>query len=133
LVVSGKIKQGTKWKQIYPLFAQDERYINILGNPGSNPLELFWDVVDSLDQKLETKIEIVEGAIRRHNDQIKAQDGNADSKPDGLVFKISPETNEDAFLDIMRADDDAGVKQLRLDEMKEIFRTVSSGSHLFFI
>ena len=132
LVVAGKIKPGTKWKQIYPLFAQDERYINILGNPGSNPLELFWDVVDSLDQKLEAKIQIAEGAIKRHNDRIKATEGDIDSRPGGLPFKVGPETSEDAFIVIMKADDDASVKSLRLDEIKEIFRSVSLPTmHLF--
>ncbi|EEB90287.1 hypothetical protein MPER_11522, partial [Moniliophthora perniciosa FA553] len=33
LVNSGKIKARTKWKEIYPLFKDDERYINMLGNP----------------------------------------------------------------------------------------------------
>lgn len=37
----------------------DERYLTILGNPGSNPLELFWDMVDALDQRLEDKERIV--------------------------------------------------------------------------
>ncbi|KAG8953364.1 hypothetical protein FRC03_011795 [Tulasnella sp. 419] len=51
----GHIKARTKWKAIYPLLAKDPRYLNLLGNPGSNPLELFWDVVDKLDQELDVK------------------------------------------------------------------------------
>jgi pre-mRNA-processing factor 40 len=30
----------------------------MLGNPGSNPLELFWDVVDMFDQQLDTMINL---------------------------------------------------------------------------
>ena len=38
--------------------------MNLLGNPGSNPLELFWDVVDALDQKLDQKVETVVSVLR---------------------------------------------------------------------
>ena len=52
---------------MYPAFRDDPRYLEVLGNQGSNPLELFWDVVDSLDQKLDAKIQLVESAIARWN------------------------------------------------------------------
>ena len=52
LVDAGKLKARSKWKEVYPSFSDDKRYLDMLGNPGSNPLELFWDVVDDLDQKL---------------------------------------------------------------------------------
>jgi hypothetical protein len=39
----------------------------MLGNPGSNPLELFWDVVDSLDQRLDSRIVGVTRAIAAYN------------------------------------------------------------------
>ena len=50
LVKSGEIKARTKWKQVYSSFANDNRYLDMLGNPGSNPIELFWDIVDALEQ-----------------------------------------------------------------------------------
>ena len=47
LVDQDKIKADTKWKTIYSLFKGDERYTNILGNPDSGPLELFWDIIET--------------------------------------------------------------------------------------
>jgi pre-mRNA-processing factor 40 len=48
----GKINAGTKWKTVFPLFEKDERYLNMLGNPGSTPMELFWDVIDEEERGL---------------------------------------------------------------------------------
>ena len=67
LVESGTIKAWSKWKDVYPLFRDDERYLNLLGKPGSNPIELFWDAVEVLDQALDKKVDIVEDGIKRHN------------------------------------------------------------------
>ncbi|KAJ7619887.1 hypothetical protein B0H17DRAFT_1113867 [Mycena rosella] len=82
LVGAGEVKARTKWKDVYPLFRSDERYLGMLGNPGSNPLELFWDVVDELDQKLDKKIAVVEEAIGRYN---VARAKQAGGEPDGDV------------------------------------------------
>ncbi|KAK3062102.1 U1 snRNP protein, partial [Teratosphaeriaceae sp. CCFEE 6253] len=48
----GKIKAGTKWQEFHPLVASDERYTNLIGTPGSSPLDLFWDVVEDEERKL---------------------------------------------------------------------------------
>lgn len=47
-----KIKAGTKWSSIYPLIAMDERYTAMLGQPGSTPLDLFWDIVEDEERVL---------------------------------------------------------------------------------
>jgi pre-mRNA-processing factor 40 len=49
---AGKIKAGAKWSQVYPLIQSDERYTNMLGQPGSTPLDLFWDVVEEEERAL---------------------------------------------------------------------------------
>lgn len=51
----GKIKAGTKWMQVLPLLEEDERYHAILGQQGSTPLDLFWDIVEEEEQKLRGK------------------------------------------------------------------------------
>ena len=61
---AGKIKARTKWKEVYPHFSKDERYLTLLGTPGSNPLELFWDVVDILDEALEHHAYAVEKVMK---------------------------------------------------------------------
>ncbi|KAG8725406.1 hypothetical protein FRC12_024192, partial [Ceratobasidium sp. 428] len=63
LVKAGHIRAKTKWKTVYPQFSEDERYLNLLGTPGSNPIELFWDVVDQFDQALEEKVARVNRAL----------------------------------------------------------------------
>ena len=66
LVDQDKIEAGTKRKTVYPLVKDDERYTKVLGSPGADPLELFWDVMDIMDQKPEGKIEIGEGDTTRN-------------------------------------------------------------------
>ncbi|KAG8691763.1 hypothetical protein FRC11_010634, partial [Ceratobasidium sp. 423] len=63
LVKAGHIRAKTKWKAVYPMFAEDDRYLHLLGTPGSNPIELFWDVVDQFDQALEEKVARVNRAM----------------------------------------------------------------------
>jgi pre-mRNA-processing factor 40 len=48
----GKIKAGSKWMNIYPMINTDPRYLGILGNSGSSPMELFWDVVEEEERSL---------------------------------------------------------------------------------
>jgi pre-mRNA-processing factor 40 len=49
---SNKIKAGSKWSQIHPLLATDERYVTMLGQSGSTPLDLFWDMVEEEERAL---------------------------------------------------------------------------------
>lgn len=48
----GKINAGTKWMQIVPLIENDERYKNIVGQGGSSPQDLFWDIVEDEERGL---------------------------------------------------------------------------------
>lgn len=66
----GAITFGTKWPDIWPRLKDDERLHNMLGNPGSTPLELFWDVVDELDERVEEHCRMIEGALAQHRIQL---------------------------------------------------------------
>ncbi|KAL4782972.1 hypothetical protein BJX76DRAFT_358403 [Aspergillus varians] len=48
----GLIKAGSKWSNIYPSIREDPRYLGILGNSGSSPLDLFWDVTEEEERSL---------------------------------------------------------------------------------
>ncbi|KAI0331462.1 hypothetical protein GY45DRAFT_1404762 [Cubamyces sp. BRFM 1775] len=145
LVESGQIKARTKWKQVYATFANDNRYLDMLGNPGSNPIELFWDIVDALDQKLDAKTEVAMGAIKRHNktledkakegEQLKqeATDGDVNVETEGSTstserkfkpFEVGPDTTEEEFMSIVKADVDEEVKALTDDDLKEIYQSL---------
>ncbi|EMD38842.1 hypothetical protein CERSUDRAFT_112571 [Gelatoporia subvermispora B] len=129
LIESGHLKARTKWKQIYPRFSDDSRYLDILGNPGSNPLELFWDTVDALDQKLDAKIAVAESAIKRYNQKFldstsTSETKDGETKEDSLKFKITPETTEEEFMAIVREDHDEEVKKLTQKDLREVHRTL---------
>ena len=83
---------GTKWKEVYPLFAKDERYINMLGLPGSSPLELFWDIVDELDMELDHKVKAVEKLLNDKSFEVTDQTSHEELeeiiKSDELVSKM---------------------------------------------
>ena len=128
LVQSGVIKARTKWKEVYHLFRYDDRYLNMLGNPGSNPLELFWDAVDALDQKLDAKIVVVEDAIKRfnaehHPAEVEEPSDDKMKTDDETLFTITPETTWDEFVDVIREDGEA-VKDLSQEDLQLVFKTV---------
>ncbi|TRM60774.1 hypothetical protein BD626DRAFT_549493 [Schizophyllum amplum] len=139
LVTNGTIKARSKWKEVYPVFKDDIRYLDMLGNPGSNPLELFWDKVDELDQVLDKKMEVTDAALKRRavasaqgereaekgedvqkeQEDVKMEDAaEADKRPE-----IKPETTEGEFLDLVK--DDSEVKEKLSDEdLQEIYSTM---------
>ena len=134
LVMSGEIKARTKWKEVYPVFSSDKRYLDMLGNTGSNPIELFWDAVDALDQRLDNKIAIAEDAIKRHNkaleDKMK-EDGDeapADGDPkEPKPFEGGPDTTEEEFWSIVKTDLDESNKTLADEDLSEIYHSVRTG------
>jgi len=52
LKAAGKIKAGTQWMNIHPEIHNDPRYIALLGQTGSTPLDLFWDMVEEEERAL---------------------------------------------------------------------------------
>ncbi|KAJ2009070.1 U1 snRNP protein [Coemansia thaxteri] len=57
---------SSTWTQFYPLIKADPRYIEILGQPGSTPLELFWDKVELLDEDVYRERKRLEAAMHEH-------------------------------------------------------------------
>jgi pre-mRNA-processing factor 40 len=52
LKAANKIKAGSKWSKVHPLIVADERYQAMLGQSGSTPLDLFWDMVEEEERAL---------------------------------------------------------------------------------
>jgi pre-mRNA-processing factor 40 len=48
----GKLKANTKWKDVLPLVENDPRYVNMLGQAGSTPLDMFWDAIEEEENAL---------------------------------------------------------------------------------
>ena len=55
LKTAGKTKPGTKWSQIHPLIEDDPRYDAMLGQQGSTPLDLFFDMLEDEEYILKPK------------------------------------------------------------------------------
>jgi pre-mRNA-processing factor 40 len=51
---SGKLKAGTKWKDIHDTLKDDGRYMAMLSQSGSSPLDLFWDTLEEEEGKFRT-------------------------------------------------------------------------------
>ncbi|KAK4695559.1 pre-mRNA-processing factor 40, partial [Lecanoromycetidae sp. Uapishka_2] len=82
----GKIKAGTKWMDILPDIEQDSRYVAMLGQPGSTPLDLFWDMVEEEERALR---------LTRNDVYDVLEDKR---------YEITPKTTTQDFLDVMSTD-----------------------------
>lgn len=83
---SGKLRYGTKWKEIHPLVENDPRFTAMLGQNGSSPVDLFWDASEEETGKFRT--------LRRYAlDVLETQ-----------RFEVTTATPVEEFLAIMRKD-----------------------------
>lgn len=48
----GLIKAGAKWSMLLPHIEDDPRYVGMLGQSGSTPLDLFWDMIEDEERAL---------------------------------------------------------------------------------
>ena len=86
LKAAGKVKAGTKWMNILPEVNEDPRYVAMLGQPGSTPLDLFWDIVEEEER-----------ALRLVRNDV--YDVLEDKR-----YEITPKTTLQEFLDVMSTD-----------------------------
>ncbi|KAF8623239.1 hypothetical protein AX15_006472 [Amanita polypyramis BW_CC] len=122
-IQEGKIKARSKWKEVYPVFRDDDRYLSILGIPGSNPLELFWDTVDTLDQQLDRKIAVVDDVFKNYG-IVKDEEGGVSDKTKLRGFIVGPETTEGEFNSIMKDHEDENTKTLTEEDLHEVYKTL---------
>ena len=52
---NGKIEPGSQWQTFHPLIAEESAYLDLIGLPGSSPLDLFWDVVEEEERIFRAK------------------------------------------------------------------------------
>ena len=86
LKAAGKVKAGTKWMNILPELQADPRYGALLGQSGSTPLDLFWDLVEDEER-----------ALRLVRNDV--YDVLEDKR-----FEITPKSTLPEFLDLMSTD-----------------------------
>ncbi|KAI5779226.1 hypothetical protein EDC01DRAFT_621657 [Geopyxis carbonaria] len=113
----GEIRAGTKWKHVYPLIKDDERYQNMLGQSGSTPLDLFWDVVEDMERDVRLKRTLVEDVLGEHR------------------FTIDESTSFQDFADVLKRDSrtaqyDRDTSTLLFEKLREkIVRRIEDDRH----
>ncbi|OLY83637.1 Pre-mRNA-processing factor 40-like protein [Smittium mucronatum] len=88
---SAVITPVSLWQEFYPLIKDDVRYINMLGQFGSTPLDLFWDQVEDLNDKVYAQRKIIEDHLRQQLSFQKELQKNG-KEYNSAVFKITPLT-----------------------------------------
>ncbi|KAJ9083272.1 U1 snRNP protein [Entomophthora muscae] len=58
------ITPSTKWKDVYHLISQEPSYIAMLGQPGSTPLELFFDTIELMHDEIYNKRKQLENIFK---------------------------------------------------------------------
>jgi pre-mRNA-processing factor 40 len=62
----GVITFGMKWKDVYPYIEKTDAYLEMVGQPGSTPLELFFDLIVELDEEYYKERRVVMDVVRVH-------------------------------------------------------------------
>ena len=98
----GKLRAGTKWKDIHPHVEHDARYTAMLGQGGSSPLDLFWDALGVQEQKFRTQrryaLDVLRVSSSSHADVVRLLRKEQDEE-----FEVTTATPYEEFLKVMRA------------------------------
>ncbi|RMZ84095.1 hypothetical protein DV737_g1358, partial [Chaetothyriales sp. CBS 132003] len=78
LRAAGKIKAGAKWKDVLPELESDPRYVAMLGQSGSTPLDLFWDILEEEERGLRAKRNEVYDVLEDQRFEVTAKTSFAD-------------------------------------------------------
>ncbi|KAJ1726617.1 U1 snRNP protein, partial [Coemansia biformis] len=64
---SAQFTPSSTWSELYPQIKLDPRYTAMLGQPGSTPLELFWDCIEQLSDDYYRHRKKLEAAMHDHD------------------------------------------------------------------
>ncbi|KAF2108552.1 hypothetical protein BDV96DRAFT_504458 [Lophiotrema nucula] len=104
LTKAGQLKAGSKWKDIHGLIKDDPRYLNMLGQNGSTPLDLFWDALSEEDSKFRS-------LRRKALDVLEVQ-----------RFEVMTTTTFEEFDQVMRTD--LYFAKIKEDTMRSVYNYV---------
>ncbi|KAG0044771.1 hypothetical protein BGZ83_009962 [Gryganskiella cystojenkinii] len=95
----GKLNARTTWMEIHPFVRDHPRYLEMLGQPGSTPMELFWDLVEDLDERLYQDRKLVQDVMKNIDYEIQPETSFEDfSSVISKQEKTSRISNEDLTL-----------------------------------
>ncbi|KAJ4367306.1 U1 snRNP protein [Neocucurbitaria cava] len=99
----GDLRHGTKWKDIHGVIKDDPRYVAMIGQKGSSPVDLFWDALEEEEAKFRT--------LRRYAlDVLEVHDACPVFCHQLLTFRqqqrfeVTTSTLVEEFLSVMRTD-----------------------------
>lgn len=99
----GKIKAGSKWMNICPMIQDDPRYQAMLGQSGSTPLDLFWDMVEEDERSLRGPrndvLDVLDVSNRRCPTNTTMLTPLQDKR-----FEVTPKTTFEEFNSVVSAD-----------------------------
>ncbi|KAF9902086.1 hypothetical protein EC991_005292 [Linnemannia zychae] len=101
LRTTGQLNARSCWMQIHPLIKEDPRYISILGQPGSTPMELFWDLIEDLDERLYQDRKMIQNVLT------------------SMDYQVQPETTFDKFQAVVSKQEKAA--DILTEDLKLIF------------
>jgi pre-mRNA-processing factor 40 len=100
---SGALKAGTKWKDIHEKIKDDGRYLAMLGQGGSSPLDLFWDALEEEEGKFRTlrryALDVLEVSCLEFRPLETVTNIGQQQR-----FEVTTATPVDEFLKVMRID-----------------------------
>ncbi|XP_011402836.2 PREDICTED: pre-mRNA-processing factor 40 homolog B-like [Amphimedon queenslandica] len=64
---SERLTSTSYWKTLYPAFSQDQRYTDMIGQPGSTPLDLFKFYVEDLRLRFHEEKKIIKEILKDRN------------------------------------------------------------------
>jgi pre-mRNA-processing factor 40 len=104
LRANGKIRAGSKWMAVLPEIESDPRYVAMLGQSGSTPLDLFWDMVEEEERALRGRrndvYDVLEVSVFAHLTFLTSNLTCCKDKR----YEITQKTSFDDFIDIMLTD-----------------------------
>ncbi|PVU95935.1 hypothetical protein BB561_001478 [Smittium simulii] len=100
-LLASNITPVSTWQDLYPLIKDDRRYLNILGRQGSTPLELFWDQVEDLNDKVYSQRKIIEDHLRGISSYLK-QNGTEEQLYN--ILKINSSTTIEQLENYLKSD-----------------------------
>jgi len=99
---SGDLNARTRWGKIYPKVKDDVRFKEILGQPGSSPMDLFYDKIDVMEKDLDEELELVQLILK---------------KKEKIVEENTMRDEFESWIE--------GEEGIRMEMMREVFEEVS--------
>ncbi|KAI7898550.1 uncharacterized protein BX663DRAFT_524529 [Cokeromyces recurvatus] len=129
LVSNRKINVRTMWKEIHPLIKDDPRYITAVGLPDSTPLDMFWDIIDDLDEQFYHQKKMVYHALEKAQQEITLETSYEDYLKAVADVKVEPEENIKLIFDYLQSKAAQRIKDEKRRQAKRLRKKMDNFRH----